>query len=192
MNDGNPIADDNPDHWRVLGARTVFQAAPFVHVEQQTVLLPDGRVIDDYFRLDLGDYACVYPVAADGRAILLRQYSHGLGRVALGFPGGHCKPGEDPADAVRRELMEETGHAAGTLVPLASAVVDGNKRCALAHLFLALDCRPVAAPDSGDLEAARIVMMGPGELVDAVASGEIAVLAHLALVGLSARARPRG
>ena len=175
--------------WRVLDTRTVFQAVPYVQVWQQTVALPDGRIIDDYFRVDLGDYACVYPVAADGRIIVLRQYSHGLGRTTFSFPGGHCRPGEDPACGVRRELLEETGHAAGSIRPLARTVVDGNKRCGEAHLFLALDCTPVIPPDSGDLERAEIVHMAEEELIELAARGGMAVLAHLALLGLATHRR---
>jgi ADP-ribose pyrophosphatase YjhB (NUDIX family) len=41
-----------------------------------------------------------------------RRGSHGDGSWA--FPGGKVEPGEHPADAVRRELQEETGmHAIG-------------------------------------------------------------------------------
>jgi len=36
-----------------------------------------------------------------------RKGSHGAG--CWSFPGGHLEEGEDPREAVRRELMEETG-----------------------------------------------------------------------------------
>jgi len=171
--------------WTVRGTRTVFRADPFVRVERQTVALPDGRVIDDYYRLTLGDFACVYPVTADGLVVVLRQYCHGPERVALAFPGGACDPGEDAAATARRELLEETGYAAGTLRPLARAVVDSNKRCGVAHLFLALDCASAARPGSGDLEQADILLLTPGELAGRAARGEMAGLAHLSLLALA-------
>lgn len=177
--------DGAPPPWRVLEARPVFSAEPYVQVWRQTVALPDGRIVDDYFRVHLGDYACVYPVTADGRVVLLRQYSHGLGRTTLGFPGGHCRPSEDPADGVRRELLEETGYAAARIRPLARTVVDGNKHCGQAHLFAASGCRRVAEPDGRDLEATDIVLLRPADLLAAARQGEIGVLAHLALLGLA-------
>ncbi len=57
--------------------------------------------------------ADAWPVGGAQLAVLDR------GRVLLQFrpwppgwelPGGHCEPGEDPADTARREAEEETGH----------------------------------------------------------------------------------
>lgn len=52
-------------------------------------------------------------------AVLLgrRRGAHGAGTFA--FPGGKVDPGEDPAEAVRRELLEETGLVARTVTPAA-------------------------------------------------------------------------
>lgn len=47
-------------------------------------------------------------VIRDGK-VLLARHSYGAGRGLLIVPGGYLERGESPEDAVRRELLEETG-----------------------------------------------------------------------------------
>ena len=173
--------------WKTLAREPLFSAGPIKEIARETVLLPDGRVIADYYTAAMGDYAIVYAVTEDGKVLLLRQYKHGPRRVCLTFPGGHVAPGEDPAEAVGRELLEETGYRAGLLTPLGSFVVNANQGCNTAHLFRADGCRHEREPNSGDLEEMRLVMMAPDEVVTPTAFGEMAVLASVTLALIASR-----
>lgn len=59
---------------------------------------------------------CVVPLLDNGDVVLVRQYRHATGRALLEICAGGLKPGEDPLEAARRELEEETGFLAGKLV----------------------------------------------------------------------------
>ena len=67
---------------------------------------------------------------------LVRQWRHAWGEVTWEVPAGTLDEGEDPETAARRELEEETGLTATSLVSLGtlrgSAFMTGT-----AHLFLA-------------------------------------------------------
>ena len=76
---------------------------------------------------------------ADGRFALLHNHRHPLGQRSWEMVKGFIDAGENPADAARRELTEETGLACGPedLVPLGSFTPEGATMAARGLLFLA-------------------------------------------------------
>ena len=52
---------------------------------------------------------CVIPITENGEVIMVRQFRYPFGRPLLEIPAGKLEPGEDPLDAVARELEEESG-----------------------------------------------------------------------------------
>lgn len=84
-----------------------------------------------------------YGVIVDRGRILLAHWNES-GRSGWTLPGGGIDPGEDPVDAVVREIAEETGYeaVAGELLGIDSKVVPAEQR------FVA---------DAGPLHALRII-----------------------------------
>lgn len=105
--------------------------------------------------------------------LLVEQFRHGIDASTLEIIGGVADRDEDPREAARRELLEETGHAAGSWVSLGSCLPNPavqNNRC---HLFLALDCRPVAALDLDPSEELRVWAASWAEAEQLLASGRL-------------------
>jgi ADP-ribose pyrophosphatase len=175
--------------WEVLESREVFAAEPWIRLSVQRVRLPDGRVIDDYHQVDLPEFAVVFARTPSGDVVVERLYRHGVGRVCLALPAGLLDAGEEPIDAARRELLEETGYASDDWSPLGSFVMNGNYGCGKAHLFTARDASRVARPDSGDLEEIQIVTIGQDALMDAVRSGDVALIDSAATIALAINAQ---
>lgn len=48
-------------------------------------------------------------IIRDGRILMVHERSHRSGREWWTLPGGGIEPGETPEQAVRREVLEETG-----------------------------------------------------------------------------------
>jgi ADP-ribose diphosphatase len=59
---------------------------------------------------------CVVARPSTDQVILIRQYRHATGRELIELPAGGLKPNEDPKLAAIRELEEETGFRAATVV----------------------------------------------------------------------------
>ena len=77
--------------WKVLSSRPLLDVSPFRQVRVETVELPDGRQIPDYYQLDMLSFVCIFPETEEGRIIVFRQYRHGSRRMEMVFPGGHLK-----------------------------------------------------------------------------------------------------
>ena len=61
------------------------------------------------------DFAVVVAVTEQGELVIERQYRHGIEKVIWELPAGAIEPGEDPQEAAKRELLEETGYKAEKL-----------------------------------------------------------------------------
>lgn len=169
--------------WDVLGSRELLDASPYLKVRAETVQLPDGRTVENFYQIDQPDFALMYVETEDGKVVMLRTYKHGPRRVSLTFPAGAIEPGEDPLAAAKRELLEETGYAADDWTALGGFVVGANSKGSTCHMFHAKGARKVAEPDQGDLEDMRIELHSARELIDAAAQGDYAVLPVIAMLG---------
>ena len=81
-------------------------------VVKDTVELPNGESAFREMCLHVGG-VCVLPLLSDGRVIMERQYRYPHERVFFEIPAGKLNfKGEDPLEAGKRELREETGAVA--------------------------------------------------------------------------------
>jgi len=171
--------------WEVMEEQRVLAAEPWLDVYLQKVRLPDGRVIDDYYRVRLPRYVIVVPLTDDDRVVMLRGYRHGVGRTTLGVVGGLMEPGEEPELTARRELLEETGYSGGKWTDLGAHVPHSNYGCGEAHLFVARGVAQTAEPCSGDLEQTEVLTVTRQEALRLLRRGEIASLSNVAALALA-------
>lgn len=83
---------------------------------KDSVVLPDGGdAFREYIR-HIGA-ACVVPVTDDGKVIAVKQFRYPFDTVLTEIPAGKLDASdEDPLEAAKRELREETGAAADNFV----------------------------------------------------------------------------
>lgn len=149
-------------------------------VRVDRVRMPDGDLASREV-VEHPDAVAAVTVDRDGQVVLLRQYRHPLGRVELEIPAGKLDaPGENRAEAIRRELAEEVGLAADTLVELVTFHNSSGWTDESTTVYLATDVRPVDAPsgftphaEEADMEIVRLPLTEAvarahrGELSDA-------------------------
>lgn len=162
--------------WKTHSNRTTLSAGKWLTVEMRTVETPDGQVIKDWPWVITPDFINVVAVTEAGRLLLFRQGKYGLEGESLAPVGGYIEPGEDPLDAAKRELHEETGYTASEWVSLSDYLVDPNRGVARGYIFLAYGARKIAEPTADDLEAQELLELMPLEVESALREGQVKVL----------------
>jgi ADP-ribose pyrophosphatase len=173
--------------WKTLDRRTILNHSKYLVVEEHTIELPDGRIIDDWPWVITPDYVNVVTVTTEGMFLCFRQTKYGLESTSLAVVGGYLEPDEDPLTAAKREMLEETGYEAPDWTRLGAYGLDGNRGVATAHFFLARNARRVAEIDADDLEEQVLLHLSRAEIEAALDRGEFKSLPWIAIVSLALR-----
>ena len=103
-----------------------------------------------------------------GRVVLIDQYRPPLGRLTLETPAGSIEPGETPEQAMKREILEETGFVCDYLVRVGPCRLMLNRENVTDYFFVGLRGRPAA--DYARKERGTVHLMERRELRDLVVS----------------------
>ncbi len=106
----------------------------------------------------------VVPIDAQGRVVLVKQYRHAVRGVVIEVPAGKLDGAEDPGEAARRELREETGYRAGRLERLGGIYPAPAWSTEFISFYLATDL--IHGPAALDADEAIELVHVP--LVDAI------------------------
>jgi ADP-ribose pyrophosphatase len=172
--------------WR-LGARVpahdyrVFSTA-FVDGEH-----PRGGAPKRFSLIEAVDWVNVIALTSEKRVVLIRQFRVGANEVCLEIPGGMVDPGETPAEAAARELVEETGYTAARWEPLGKVSPNPAIMTNWLYSFLAHDAVPTQSQRTEGSEVIEVELASLEACHAAIRDGRIdhalviVAFAHLAM-----------
>lgn len=142
----------NSGQWKIMESKYLIQR-PWMTVRRESLQLPDGRIVPEYYVLEYPDWVNVIAITEDGMMILEKQYRHGIGCAAWEIPCGVLEKSDaSPLMGAQRELLEETGYGGGEwtlLDTLSGNPASTNNRT---YCFLARGVKKIGEPhlDAGE------------------------------------------
>ena len=158
--------------WKTIESTPVV-VNPYVNVEKNTVQLPDGETIDDFYTVTVPEASAVVALTEDGKLILKNEYRYACREELIEIPAGGIEKGENPLQAAQRELLEETGYTSKDWVYLVPGRECTSKLTSTMHIFLAKGCKKTAAQRLDPTEQLEVMLVPVQTAVDMIISGKI-------------------
>lgn len=95
--------------WKILSSEYISRHQYFT-ARKDKCETPDGKIVEEYFVVELPTTACAVALTKEGEVLMVRQYRHPIEETLLEIPGGFLDENEEPSQAMKRELKEETGY----------------------------------------------------------------------------------
>lgn len=154
--------------WQKVAETEIF--AGFRCIHRKTFILPNGGKVDFEIKQEACS-ACILALTAHDTVILVQQFRPGPEAVLLELPGGGVNPGEDPAEAAVRELLEETGYCGE--MELAGSSWSSAYSTMRKYHFVAHHCVKVQEPTPDPHEFLAVVEMPLADFKQHVRSGNL-------------------
>lgn len=180
MENRDDQSGNDPQPWTVLDRRYVLNRQPYMTLREDTVLLPGGARIDDYFVFEYPDWVNVIAVTEDQKFVLIRQYRHGIGLTHFELAGGVADPGEPHLEGARRELLEETGYGGGDWQLWVSLSPNPATHTNTCHIFLATGVYKMAGQALDATEEIAVRLLPAEEMPGMLRNGGVSQALHAA------------
>lgn len=165
--------DDHPKEnpWKTLSTKPLY-SNPWISVREDQVLNPSGGEgiygVISFKNLAIG----IVPVDASGNTWLVGQYRYTLNEYHWEIPEGGGALDLDPLESAKRELLEETGIAAGKWTFLSNIHTSNSVTDELGYLYLAQDLT-FGSSSPEETEQLRIWKLPLTEAIELVMQGKI-------------------
>ncbi|MEM7755257.1 MAG: NUDIX hydrolase [Planctomycetota bacterium] len=159
--------------WKPSDRRELARTRVITVYEQRFDCVDHPERSGDFTVIDCVDWVNVVAITPKGELVLIEQFRYGTAANTLEIPGGMVDPGEDPAAAGVRELLEETGYAGGPGRVI--SVMDANPAILTNRVHTVLVERAVrtAEPSLDEHEQIEVKIVALSAVPGMIARGEI-------------------
>jgi ADP-ribose pyrophosphatase len=155
---------------KTLSSQLIYNGRA-VKLRVDTVQMANGRQTTREI-VEHSDCIAIVAIDADDNVLLVKQFRKPVEKELLEIPAGGIDPGEEPEEAVRREMREETGYLPQKLERLGGFYSAPGYCSEYLHLYLATDLVP-SQLFAEDTEGISLVRVPIAQVPDLIASGRL-------------------
>ena len=149
----------------------------WIKVRKDSIKLPNGHIIDDYYVVEKNDVALVVALDEKNRVILKSEYRYPIDSTLIEIPGGVIEDNGDPLETAQRELLEETGYSSKQWEYIGVYYDHPTRDINNIHIFLAVNVFKAAEQNLEASEDISFNFTPIAEAVQMVMDNEIRVSA---------------
>jgi len=155
---------------KCISSRQIYKG-PTISLNEDLVELSDGQQTSREV-VNHSDVVAMVPIDDQNNVLLVQQFRYSIGKLLLEIPAGGIEPGEQPLNAVRRELQEEIGYLPGKIMRLGGFYAIPGYGTQYYHCYLTSDLVPsrLIAEDTDSIEVIKIPLH---KLEQLITSGKI-------------------
>ena len=150
--------------WDLISSEYLFTDT-WLRARRDRCRRPDGEEVYPYYVMEYPTWVTAVALTEDEQVVLVKQYRHALGEVCIETPGG-CVDDTDAnlEEAVKREMLEETGYAFTGAYYLGKTSPNPSTNNNLMHLFLLTGGKKIQEQELDHNEDLEVVTVSLDEL----------------------------
>ncbi len=159
-------------NWQIIKDTKVFET-PIFNLHERKVKPADGSGSSNFYILDAPEWINIIALTSSREIVLVEQYRHGIDTSTLEIPGGMVDPGENPLEAAKREMAEETGFTSDLWTQIGRSSSNPAFLNNFTHLYLAENCIKTEEQHTEGNEDIAVHVMGIDKFLDLVRDGTV-------------------
>ena len=168
--------------WDLLSSEYLFNDT-WLKARRDRCRRPDGKEVYPYYVMEYPTWVTAVAITKEDEVVLVKQYRHALGEVCFETPGGCVDATDtDNSEAIKRELLEETGYEFNAVHYLGRTSANPSTNNNLMHMYLLLGGEKVQEQNLDANEDIEVVKVSIDELKSMLARNEIVQAMHVTCI----------
>lgn len=157
--------------WKILSSQELCKTK-FFRLREDKCEMPNKNIVPHYYVIEWKPWCNVVAIDSMGDMILIEQYRHAASKVCIEIPGGQIDHGS-PIDAVKRELLEETGYTSDDITHVGTHYPNPAMLNNQLHTFVAKNCRKISDLKLDEFEDIKVFTLSVKSAYALVEEGKI-------------------
>lgn len=158
---------------------------PWYEQIQKEVLFPPEEEPQIFYSIKPADYVTALTHTTENKFIILKQYRPAVEDYTFELPSGHREEGENPAQAIMREMTEETGCKVDDVTLLGEVIPDTGRLENRLWAFYIDNVEVKHLPDPVENDGIEVHLVTPEKLFHMVNSGKLNHALDLSVISLA-------